>query len=56
VPDTSKLRALIGFTPQKTLEDVILDVAAHLKNPADDAARPPSAPNFGGDAPPPLLL
>lgn len=34
VPDTSKLRALIGFTPQKTLEDVILDVAAYLKNPA----------------------
>lgn len=34
VPDTTRLRALIDFQPRKTLEDVIRDVAEHLRKQA----------------------
>ena len=32
MPSTAKLNELTGWTPQKTLEDVIDDVAAELKS------------------------
>jgi UDP-glucose 4-epimerase len=32
VPDTTKVRGLIGWTPTRVLDDVIMDVVAHREN------------------------
>jgi nucleoside-diphosphate-sugar epimerase len=31
VPDTTRIRALTGWTPEKSLDDIILDVARFLR-------------------------
>jgi UDP-glucose 4-epimerase len=38
VPDISKLQNLIGFSPRRTLLDIVLDVAAHQTRAARAAA------------------
>ena len=37
-PDLSRIRALIGFTPTHSLEDIIRDVAAYVRDPAATTA------------------
>ncbi len=39
VPDTSRLRALIGFRPEKSLDDIVRDVVDHQRAFPDSAPR-----------------
>ncbi|MBP7866654.1 MAG: GDP-mannose 4,6-dehydratase [Acidobacteria bacterium] len=41
VPDTTKIRNLIGFRPSRTLDDILDDVIAHFRERGDRAADRP---------------
>jgi UDP-glucose 4-epimerase len=48
-PDLSRLRSLIGFAPTHSIEDIIRDVAAHVRNPVAARAGLENPPSCSGD-------